>query len=69
MNEIVNFCELVEADVNKVRVDMGTDSRIEKRYLFSGIGSGGFCFPKDIKALYKSGKEANYNFDIFEHCN
>jgi UDPglucose 6-dehydrogenase len=64
MNEIANFCELVGADVDKVRVGMGTDSRIGKRFLFPGIGYGGSCFPKDVKALHKSGKDAGYTFEI-----
>lgn len=64
MNEIANFCELVGADVDKVRIGMGTDSRIGKRFLFPGIGYGGSCFPKDVKALHKSGMDAGYNFNI-----
>ena len=64
MNEIANFCELVGADVDKVRIGMGSDSRIGKRFLFPGIGYGGSCFPKDVKALHKSAKDLNYNFNI-----
>ncbi|WP_290700124.1 UDP-glucose/GDP-mannose dehydrogenase family protein [Lacinutrix sp.] len=66
MNEIANFCEKVGADVDKVRIGMGTDSRIGKRFLFPGIGYGGSCFPKDVKALHKSGKDNNYNFQILD---
>src|SRR5690606_24943827 len=66
MNEIANFCEKVGADVDKVRIGMGTDSRIGKRFLFPGIGYGGSCFPKDVKALHKSGKEVGYDFQILE---
>jgi len=64
MNEIANYCELVGADVDKVRVGMGTDSRIGKRFLFPGIGYGGSCFPKDVKALQKAGKDVNFEFKI-----
>lgn len=64
MNEIANYCERVGADVDKVRVGMGTDSRIGKRFLFPGIGYGGSCFPKDVKALQKAGKDEGYDFQI-----
>ena len=64
MNEVANFCELVGADVDKVRRGMGTDTRIGSRFLFPGIGYGGSCFPKDVQALHKSGQEANFDFGI-----
>jgi len=64
MNEIANYCELVGADVDKVRIGIGTDSRIGKRFLFPGIGYGGSCFPKDVKALQKAGWDENYDFKI-----
>lgn len=66
MNEIANFCERVGADVDKVRLGMGSDDRIGHRFLFPGIGYGGSCFPKDVKALIKSGKETDFDFQILE---
>ena len=66
MNEIANFCEQVGADVDKVRIGIGSDSRIGKRFLFPGIGFGGSCFPKDVQALAKSGKEFGYDFQIID---
>lgn len=66
MNEIANFCEAVGADVDKVRIGIGSDSRIGKRFLFPGIGYGGSCFPKDVQALAKSGQDAGYHFRIID---
>lgn len=66
MNEIANFCEKVGADVDAVRSGIGSDSRIGKRFLFPGIGYGGSCFPKDVQALAKSGKEMGYDFQILD---
>tara|TARA_R110001592_G_scaffold279760_2_gene547181 strand:- start:6194 stop:7510 length:1317 start_codon:yes stop_codon:yes gene_type:complete len=66
MNEIANFCEKVGADVDMVRIGIGSDTRIGKRFLFPGIGYGGSCFPKDVQALAKSGKEFGYNFQILD---
>lgn len=64
MNEIANFCELVGANVDKVRLGVGTDARIGPRFLYPGIGFGGSCFPKDVQALVKSGREQGYEFKI-----
>lgn len=64
MNEIANMCELVGADVDMVRRGIGADDRIGRRFLFSGIGYGGSCFPKDVQALAKSAEENEYDFKI-----
>jgi|TARA_B110000879_G_scaffold48373_1_gene68171 UDPglucose 6-dehydrogenase len=64
MNEIANFCELVGADVDKVRQGVGSDSRIGHKFLYPGIGFGGSCFPKDVQALVRSGNQAGYSFEI-----
>ena len=62
MNEIARLCEILGADVDMVRRGIGSDDRIGKRFLFPGIGYGGSCFPKDVRALVKSASEVNYNF-------
>jgi UDPglucose 6-dehydrogenase len=64
MNEIANLCELLGADVDMVRIGIGSDDRIGKRFLFPGIGYGGSCFPKDVQALSLSSKKAGYDFKI-----
>ena len=64
MNEIANFCEKVGADVDLVRRGIGSDTRIGSRFLFPGIGYGGSCFPKDVQALYRSGQEQGFQFNI-----
>lgn len=64
MNEIAQLCERLGADVDMVRKGIGSDDRIGKRFLFSGIGYGGSCFPKDVQALSKSAQQASYDFKI-----
>lgn len=66
MNEIANLCEKVGANVDKVRIGMGSDSRIGKRFLFPGVGYGGSCFPKDVQALAKTAESNDYDFKILK---
>ncbi|MEZ4956854.1 MAG: UDP-glucose/GDP-mannose dehydrogenase family protein [Saprospiraceae bacterium] len=66
MNEIANLCEKVGANVDSVRVGMGSDSRIGKRFLFPGVGYGGSCFPKDVQALAKTAADHDYDFKILK---
>jgi len=66
INEIANLCEITGADVDRVRIGIGSDSRIGKRFLFPGIGFGGSCFPKDVKALINTSNENNYDFKILK---
>jgi UDPglucose 6-dehydrogenase len=66
MNEIANLCERVGANVDMVRIGIGADSRIGKRFLFAGIGYGGSCFPKDVQALAKTSSDFKYDFKILK---
>ena len=66
MNDIANLCELVGANVDAVRRGIGSDDRIGKKFLYPGCGYGGSCFPKDVKALIRSGAELGYRMSILE---
>jgi UDPglucose 6-dehydrogenase len=66
MNEIANICERVGADVDMVRIGIGSDDRIGKRFLFPGIGYGGSCFPKDVQAIHKSAADVGYTFKLLD---
>jgi UDPglucose 6-dehydrogenase len=66
MNEIANICLRVGAKVDQVRAGIGTDARIGSRFLFAGLGYGGSCFPKDVKAIVRTASEHDYDFRILE---
>lgn len=66
MNDIANLCELVGADVNMVRSGIGSDTRIGRKFLYPGIGYGGSCFPKDVKALIKTAEQNGYRMRLLQ---
>ena len=66
MNDISNLCDLVGANVNSVRKGIGADVRIGNKFLYSGCGYGGSCFPKDVKALLKTGEEYGYEMSVIK---
>lgn len=66
MNEVANLCDKVGANVDLVRIGMGKDSRIGNQFLFPGIGYGGSCFPKDVKALNKTAQDFDYPFPLLK---
>lgn len=66
INDIANLCEIVGADVNKVRKGIGSDSRIGTKFIYPGIGYGGSCFPKDVQALIRTGAEHNYDLQVLK---
>ncbi len=66
MNDIANLCEIVGADVTMVRKGIGSDARIGSKFLYSGCGYGGSCFPKDVKAIIKTAKDLGYKMEILE---
>jgi UDPglucose 6-dehydrogenase len=66
INDIANLCEIVGADVNKVRKGIGSDGRIGNKFIYPGIGYGGSCFPKDVKALIKTADENQYELKVLK---
>ncbi|HQI45703.1 MAG TPA: UDP-glucose/GDP-mannose dehydrogenase family protein, partial [Bacteroidales bacterium] len=66
MNDIANLCEIMGADVNMVRKGIGSDTRIGTKFIYPGIGYGGSCFPKDVKALIKTADENGYSMRVLK---
>ncbi len=66
MNDMANLCELVGADIDLVRKGIGSDSRIGSKFLFPGVGYGGSCFPKDVKAIIRTAEEQGYKLEVLK---
>lgn len=66
MNDIANLCELVGADANMVRKGIGSDARIGNKFIYPGVGYGGSCFPKDVKAIIKTAKQYGYELRVLQ---
>ena len=66
MNDIANLCEIVGADINMVRKGIGSDTRIGNKFLYAGVGYGGSCFPKDVKALIKTADSYGYSLEVLK---
>lgn len=66
MNDIANLCDLAGADINSVRKGIGSDPRIGNKFIYAGIGYGGSCFPKDVKALIKTAEELGYSLEVIK---
>jgi UDPglucose 6-dehydrogenase len=66
MNDLANLCELVGADISAVRKGIGSDPRIGNKFIYAGIGFGGSCFPKDVKALIKTANDIGYSLDVIK---
>jgi len=66
MNDIANLCEIVGADINLIRKGIGSDTRIGNKFLYAGVGYGGSCFPKDVKALVKTAKDSKYELELLK---
>lgn len=66
MNDIANLCEIMGADVNMVRKGIGSDNRIGNKFIYPGVGYGGSCFPKDVKALIRTAEDNGYSMEVLK---